>query len=110
MGGASAGGTLTLNAAYVTDSLAAVHYPNLVATWGGLQNSGNSEPYNYTLKGLCPMWGGMPAWDGVINAKSAIPAILLKAEEIRTFPMALATTCDVLTTVLCGQVLVFMTK
>ena len=78
VGGASSGATLALNAAYVTDSLAAVHYPNTVAVWGKLQNSGNNEPYNYTIKGLCPMWGGMPYWDSLINQKSAIPTILFK--------------------------------
>ncbi len=86
MGGASAGGTLTLNAAYINDSLAAIHYPALVSQWGKLQTSGNTEPYNYTLKGLCPMWGGLPSWDGVINSKTAIPSILFKGGRDTNLP------------------------
>lgn len=86
VGGASAGGTLSLNLSYVTDSLAAIHYPSLVQEWGKLQTSGNSEPYNYTLKGICAMWGGMPAWDNLINSQSAIPTILYKGGRDNNLP------------------------
>lgn len=86
LGGASAGGTLSLNMAYVTDSAAAIHFPDLVAEWGGLQNSGNNEPYRYRLKGLAPMWGVMPYWDGLINSHSAIPTILFKGGKDVNIP------------------------
>jgi poly(3-hydroxybutyrate) depolymerase len=86
MGGSSAGGTLTLNTAYVNDSVAAVHYPKSVATWGKLQNSGNKEPYRYTIKGICPMWGGVPGYDNMINSKSAIPTILFKGGKDASLP------------------------
>ena len=86
VGGASAGGTLTLNVGYVTDAFAAVHYPDIVAQWGGLQTSGNSEPFNYHIKGLCPMWGGLPYWDGLINSQSAIPSILFKGGRDNNLP------------------------
>ncbi len=86
VGGASAGGTLALNVAYVTDSLAAIHYPSIVATWGKLQTSGNNEPFNYKIKGLCPMWGGMPYWDSLINSRSAIPSILFKGGRDKNLP------------------------
>ena len=76
LAGASAGGTLALNVAYVNDSLAAIYYPNLVATWGTLQNSGNNEPFTYKLKALCPMWGALPYWENIINSATAIPTIL----------------------------------
>lgn len=86
IGGTSAGGTLSLNDAYITDSLAAVHYPQTVATWGGLQNSGNNEPFNYTIKGINAMWGGMPYWDSLINSRSAIPTILYKGGKDANLP------------------------
>jgi hypothetical protein len=86
VGGASAGGTLTLNVAYVTDSLAAIHYPDFVTTWGKLQNTGNNEPNNYTIKGLCLMWGALPYWDSLINSKSAIPSILFKGGKDNNIP------------------------
>lgn len=86
VGGASAGGTLTLNVGYVTDSLAAVNIPDIVAQWGGVQTSGNKEPFNYKIKGLCPMWGGLPAWNGLISAKSAIPSILFKGAHDTNLP------------------------
>ena len=86
VGGSSAGGTLTLNLSYVTDSLAAVYYPNTVANWGQLQNSGNSEPYNYKIRGICAMWGGMPYWDSLINSKSAIPTIMFKGKKDTNLP------------------------
>ncbi len=86
VGGASAGGTLTLNVGYITDSVAAIYYPNTVAAWGTLQNSGNSEPFNYTIKGLCAMWGGLPYWDDLINSKSAIPSILFKGGKDTNLP------------------------
>src|SRR5207237_1481145 len=76
IGGSSAGGTLALNDAYITDSVAAVLYPNTVANWGTLQNSGNNEPYNYKVKGIAAMWGALPYNDSIINSKSAIPTIL----------------------------------
>lgn len=78
LGGSSAGSTIAENAAYVNDSLSTIHYPDSVAVWGTLQTSGNKEPYNYRIKGLCNMWGGLPAWDSLINSKSAIPSILFK--------------------------------
>lgn len=86
LGGASAGGTLALNMAYVTDSQAAIHYPNLVSTWGKLQTTGNNEPFNYTIKGICPMWGAAPAWDSLINKKSAISTILFKGGKDTNVP------------------------
>jgi acetyl esterase/lipase len=78
IGGNSAGGTLALNDAYINDSIAAIYYPNSVATLGKLQTSGNNEPYRYTVKGICVMWGAMPYNDSLINSKSAIPTILFK--------------------------------
>jgi len=69
---------LVLNDAYINDSIAAIYYPHSVATLGKLQNSGNNEPYNYTVKGICAMWGAMPYMDSLINSKSAIPTILFK--------------------------------
>ena len=86
IGGASAGGTLALNDGYITDAVAAVYYPNTVANWGMLQNSGNKEPYNYTIKGICAQWGGMPYWDSLINSKSAIPTILYKGGNDSNLP------------------------
>ena len=86
VGGASAGGTLTLNVGYVTDSLAAIHIPDIVAQWGGLQTADNNEPYHYKIKGLCPMWGGLPTWPGLISAKSAIPSILFKGAHDTNLP------------------------
>ena len=78
VGGASAGGTLTLNLAYITDSVANAVYPQTVARWGGVQSTGNTEPYNYKIKGLCVQWGGVPEFDSLINSRSAIPSILFK--------------------------------
>jgi acetyl esterase/lipase len=86
IGGNSAGGSLALNDAYVNDSLAAIYYPNTVANWGTLQSSGNNEPYNYTIKGVNAMWGGMPYWDSLINSKSAIPTILFKGGKDTNLP------------------------
>jgi hypothetical protein len=86
IGGASAGATLALNDGYINDSIASVHYPNTVANWGKLQNSGNNEPYNYTIKGICAQWGGMPYYDGLINGKSAIPTILYKGGRDANLP------------------------
>ncbi len=86
IGGNSAGGTLSFNAAYVNDSLADIYYPNSVARWGKLQNAGNNEPYNYTLKGVNGMWGAMPYWDSLINSKSAIPTILYKGGNDTNLP------------------------
>lgn len=86
VGGASAGGTLALNMSYVTDSLAAIHYPGIVAQWGKLQNVGNTEPYNYKIKGICAMWGGMPYWDSLVNKKSGIPTIFFKGQRDTNLP------------------------
>jgi acetyl esterase/lipase len=86
IGGSSAGGTLALNDAYLNDSVAAVRYPNTVANWGTLQTTGNNEPYNYKIKGIAAMWGGMPYWDSLINSKSAIPTILYKGGKDSNLP------------------------
>lgn len=86
IGGASAGGTLALNMAYINDSVAAVHYPEFVNTWGTLQNTGNSDPYNYTIKGICAMWGALPYWDSLISPKSAISTILFKGGKDANVP------------------------
>lgn len=86
VGGISSGGTLALNLSYITDSLASVYYPNTVANWGTLHNVGNTLPYNYKIKGICPMWGGMPYWDSLINTQSAIPTILFKGGKDVNLP------------------------
>jgi len=86
IGGASAGGTLALNDGYITDAVASVYYPNTVANWGKLQNSGNNEPFNYTIKGICAQWGGMPYFDSLINSRSAIPTILYKGGKDSNLP------------------------
>jgi hypothetical protein len=86
IGGASSGGTLALHDGYINDSIASVYYPNTVANWGKLQNSGNNEPYRYTIKGICAQWGGMPYYNNLINAKSAIPTILYKGGRDTNLP------------------------
>ncbi len=85
LGGASAGGILALYAGYVNDSLAAIHYP-WAASYGSLQASGNKEPFNFTIKGICAMWGALPSWDSLINKKSAIPTILFKGGFDKNVP------------------------
>lgn len=90
VGGASAGGDLAYYSSYVNDSVASIIFKGFADTLGTLQTSGNNFPYNYTLKGICGMWGGMPAmYSGqeLISASyRAYPTILFKGGQDMTLP------------------------
>ena len=75
--GNSAGADLALHMHYVTDLVARVKYPYAYKTLGGVQASGNSFPFQYKIKGICAMWGGLPNWN-LITPATAVPMILFK--------------------------------
>ena len=78
--GASAGAELAYFDSYVNDSVAAILFPGFAGRLGTLQTSGNNFPPVYTIKGICGMWGAMPAMPGgieLINASYRVfPTIL----------------------------------
>ena len=80
--GASAGAELAYYDTYVNDSVAKILFAGFAERMGTLQTSGNNLPANYTVKGICGMWGAMPAMPSgkeLISASyRAYPTILFK--------------------------------
>ncbi len=78
--GNSAGADLSLHMHYITDEVARPKYPYAYTELGGVQSSGNPFPFQYKVKGICAMWGGLPNWN-LINQKTAVPMIIFKGGQ-----------------------------
>lgn len=80
--GSSAGGTLSYAQAYWSDSTQQLFRGNTFNVLGSLNTSGNSFPANYSIKGMCAMWGTLGQAPLLIDAKYRnIPTIMFKGEE-----------------------------
>jgi len=79
-GGSSAGGVLALNLAYVKQDHIAKLFPNINKDLGSLNSSSNTIKQNFTIKGICNMWGAL-ADSTLITKENAIPTILFHGTD-----------------------------
>lgn len=79
--GSSAGATLAMNTAHFDDAAAQQYFPASYDSLGSTETSGNAYPINYTLKGICSMWGSLTSSDSLITASKNFPTILFRGEE-----------------------------
>jgi acetyl esterase/lipase len=73
-GGNSAGSSLSLNTAYITEGVAKVVAPSDYALLGSINTSGNALTTKFKIKGICNMWGALPD-STLITAANALPTI-----------------------------------
>ncbi len=84
--GTSAGAEVALNSAYCSDSVAKIYFPRERALLGSIDSSGNTLPNNYSIKGICAMWGSIFS-DKVIDTNyRAYPTMLFKGDEDSGLP------------------------
>jgi predicted esterase len=74
IGGSSAGGNVALNTTYISPITAPDIFPGLSGTFGPINSSGNNLSANYSIKGVCDMWGGVLD-STLINENNAVPQI-----------------------------------
>lgn len=94
IGGASAGGIITLNTSYYTQQLADDFMPDITAKLGSL-DQGNTLKNTYQIKGILSMWGGMSRPE-IITAANAKPTIFYHgtADQVVPFDISHYYTCD----------------
>ena len=81
LGGNSAGCTLILNAAYTNDSVANIYFHDQKKLLGSLDSSGNTLPYNYTIKGIGGMWGSIFSDKMMDTNYRCYPTIFFKGDD-----------------------------
>jgi acetyl esterase/lipase len=73
-GGNSAGSSLSLNTAYITEEVAKVVASSDHTLLGSINTSGNALTTKFKIKGVCNMWGALPD-STLITITNALPTI-----------------------------------
>ena len=85
VGGSSAGSSVALNTAYIPNSIALAFSPSNYALLGPVNNAGNTLTDQFTIKGICNMWGALPD-SNLITASSALPTISFHGTNDQVVP------------------------
>ena len=74
IGGSSAGSSIALNTAYISDPVAMTFLPSIYEKLGPINSAGNTLKNDFKIMGICNMWGALPD-SNLITAFSATPTI-----------------------------------
>lgn len=85
IGGASAGGVIALDIAYLTQKFAAEKLAYAVTTLGKLDTASNTYTSSFKVKGVCNMWGALPD-STLITKANALPTIFYHGTADKTVP------------------------
>jgi predicted esterase len=85
VGGSSAGSSLALNTAYISNPIAMAFSPSNYALLGPVNNAGNALTNIFKVKGICNMWGALPD-SNLITASSALPTISFHGTNDKVVP------------------------
>lgn len=75
IGGASAGGGISLMTTYIPNSVATQITPVEYNILGAVNTSGNNLTNTFTIKAVLNLWGALPD-SNLVNASSAVPMLL----------------------------------
>ena len=84
-GGSSAGGVLALNLAYLNDEKIKVWMPAGYKGLGSLDEATDNHRKNFTIKGVCNMWGALPD-SSLITPATAVPTIFFHGNADMVVP------------------------
>jgi acetyl esterase/lipase len=95
IGGSSAGSSIALNTSYITNAVAKVAYPDIYASLGPVNTSGNPLRNKFKIKAICNMWGAVPD-STLINGNNALPTIAFHgtADTVVPYNIGHSNSCD----------------
>jgi len=82
IGGGSAGANCALNTIYITQNEWNATLPNIEATLGSLNTSGNNLTHNFSLKGVFNNWGNIR--ENTMQTSELVPTIAFHGEQDTT--------------------------
>lgn len=84
-GGSSAGGVMALNLAYLTQKSVQRLFPGAAASLGELTNASNTIRQNFSIKGICNLWGALPD-SSLVTPQNALPSIFYHGTKDMVVP------------------------
>jgi acetyl esterase/lipase len=84
-GGSSAGSSLALNTAYISNNISMLFMPGEYSLLGPVNNADNNLTSSFRIKGICNMWGALPD-SNLITVSSATPTISFHGTDDNVIP------------------------